>query len=88
MLVGEGQAQHWMKTTNWENSERSLELQLGDQPANLLYDQTWTIARQLHQAIPRVFPKLVDRNKTQGCKQKPNKPVHDITINFKLFLKN
>lgn len=27
MLVGEGQDQHWMKTAEWENPERSLGLQ-------------------------------------------------------------
>ena len=30
MLVSEDQAQPWMKTANWENSARPLELQLGD----------------------------------------------------------
>lgn len=28
MLVGEGQAQHWMKTANWKSTEQSLEFQL------------------------------------------------------------
>ena len=28
-----------MKTASWENPEKSLELQLGDQLANLLFDQ-------------------------------------------------
>lgn len=45
MLVGEDQAQHWMKITNWENLEVSLELQLGDQPTKFLYDQARTIIR-------------------------------------------
>ena len=35
MSVREGQAQHWVKNT-WENLKRSLELQQGDKPANLL----------------------------------------------------
>ena len=39
MLVGEGQAQHWMKTANRENPKKSLEFHLGDQPTNLLYEQ-------------------------------------------------
>ena len=43
MLASEGQAQHWMKIINWENPERSLELQLGDQSTDLLYDQAWAI---------------------------------------------
>ena len=38
MLVGEVQAQHGMKITDWKNPERSLELQPGDQPANIPYD--------------------------------------------------
>ena len=33
MLVSEEQAQPCMKTTNWENPERSLELQLGGHPS-------------------------------------------------------
>jgi len=33
MLIDEGQAQHGVTTANWENPERSIELQLGDQPA-------------------------------------------------------
>ena len=45
MIASEEQAQHWMKTTNWENPERSLELQLGDQAANLLDDQIQAITR-------------------------------------------
>ena len=45
MLVSEGQAQRWMKLAGWENPERSLDLQPGDQPADLLYDQAWATAR-------------------------------------------
>ena len=45
MLVSEGQAQHWMKTKNWENPERSLELQPAVQPADLLHDQARAIAK-------------------------------------------
>ena len=45
MLVSEGQAKHWIKTANWENPEESLEVQPGDQPYALLYDQTQGIAR-------------------------------------------
>ena len=60
MLVSEDQAQHWIKTANRENPERSLELQPGDKPTDLLYDQAWAIARQLYQEIPRAFPKSVN----------------------------
>lgn len=38
MLIGEGQAKYWIKTTTWENPERSLGFQLGNQLANL-HDQ-------------------------------------------------
>lgn len=38
-LIGEGQAQHWIKTTNWDDPEKSLELQMEDQLPVLLYDQ-------------------------------------------------
>ena len=47
MLVCEGQAQQWMKTANWENPDRFLELQLGEHSANLLHDQAHAIVRQL-----------------------------------------
>ena len=45
MFVRQGQAQHWMKIINWKNPERSLELQLGDQSTDLLYDQAWAITK-------------------------------------------
>lgn len=47
MLVGEGQAQHWMKTANWGFAEKALELQPGDKEtfAFLLYDHAQGIAR-------------------------------------------
>ena len=69
--------QHWVKTTTWENPERSLELQLRDQPTNLLCDHAQAIARQLHGAIPRAFSKSVDWNEIQPCTQNSNEPVHD-----------
>ena len=47
MFVCEGQAWHWMKTANWENPDRVLELQLGEHPANLLHNHAHVIARQL-----------------------------------------
>lgn len=40
MLVSEGQAQHWMEIINQENPAKSLELQLGEKPTDLLYDQS------------------------------------------------
>ena len=65
-----------MKIANTENLKRSLELQLGDQHTNLLCVQAQAITRQLHQAIPRAFPKSVDRNKIQEFRQKSDEPVH------------
>ena len=47
-FVSEGQAQCSTKTTNRKNPERSLELQLGDHPANLLCDQPQATDKQLH----------------------------------------
>ena len=70
MLVSEDQTQHWMTTANWESPERSLELQLGDQPTNLVYNQPWAITRWCHWTIPRAFPKPAPWNKIQACTQK------------------
>lgn len=36
MLTGEGQAQQWMKTANWDDPEKYLGLQIGNQPPELL----------------------------------------------------
>ena len=56
MLVGEGQAHHWLKTASWENPEKSLELQ----PTNLFYYHiAWAVARELHQAILELFQSLL-----------------------------
>ena len=46
MLNYEGQTQHWMKTADWENPERALELKPGEPPA-ILYAQAWTISGSL-----------------------------------------
>ena len=47
MIASEEWAQHWMKATNWKNPERSLDLQLGDQAANLSDDQSQEMTRCL-----------------------------------------
>lgn len=60
-LLGEGQAQHCIKATNWGSLERSQGLQLRAQPSNFVYSQAQAIAREPHQAIPRVFPKSVNK---------------------------
>lgn len=64
-----------MKTANWENPERSLELQPGDDSTSFLYHQA--IAKCLQQAIRRAFPKPVDWNKIQACSQKPEETSQD-----------
>lgn len=66
-----------MKTTNWENPERYLELQFGNQPTSLLNDQL-TIIRQLQQAIPRAFLMPVDWKKIETWTRKSAEP----TINY------
>lgn len=43
MPVGEGQGQHWMKATNWDNPEKLLELQMGYHCPVLFYDQACEI---------------------------------------------
>ena len=51
MFAGEGQAQHWMKTANWESPKQSLEFQLSQPPAflydqaRMLYDQARTMLK-------------------------------------------
>ena len=87
MLVGEDQAQHWMKTANCGNPERFLELHPGGQPADLLYDGSQVIPGRLHQAIPRAFPKPGDWSKRQACARKPDEHVCDYYNDFRLLLK-
>lgn len=73
-----------MKTAKWENPESSVELQPGDQPIELLHDQTQVIARRLHQAVPTAFPKAVNGIKIQACAQKPVPCYYDqLQIVFK-----
>lgn len=59
-----------MKVADWENPERSLELQQEDCPTDLLYDQGHAIAKPLYQAIPRTVPKPSDWNKIQAHTQR------------------
>ena len=69
------------KLTNWENSKRFLELQLGDQSTNL-YTQAWANARQLHQMIG--FFNIVDGSRF-AHKNLMN-VVMNIIMVFKSFL--
>ena len=45
--VDEGQAKYWMKAAHWKSSDRSLELQPGNQCTGF-FDQTQGIMRQNH----------------------------------------
>ena len=89
MLVGEGHFQHWLKISDWQSPERSLELEPGEQPSNL-YHQAQEIPRWLHWAIPSTFPKRNDWNKGTKLmltyKHLMNLFIA-IIINFGLFLK-
>ena len=76
-----------MKTVNWENPERSLELQPGDQPANSLYDLLTYYVIRLDRAILRAFPKPVDWNKIQACTPKSDKSLRDHYSQLQIILK-
>lgn len=41
------------------------------------FEVTGWMARVLHEAVPRAFPKAIDWNKIQACTQKPNEFVHN-----------
>lgn len=58
MLVGEGQAQHWMRTATWENPKRPLELQPGDHPANL-HDQAHAMLGDFMGQFLQLFQSLL-----------------------------
>lgn len=68
-------------------TERFLGLQTGNQPTTLLHYQAWAIAKILHWAVPRTFPKPVDWNRIQTCTEKSDETVHDccnwLQITFK-----
>lgn len=62
MLIGKGQAWHWMKTANWDHPEKSLELQIRGQPPALLCGLAPGIAKQRYLAISRTFLNPIDWN--------------------------
>lgn len=61
MLVGGRPGSALQKATSWGSLERSQGLQLRAQPSNFVYSQAQGIAREPHQAIPRAFPKSVNK---------------------------
>ena len=76
-----------MKTTNWESPERSLELQPGDQPTTLLYDQAQANIANFNEQFLGIFQSLlIGRNFRFAHKYLTNLFMI-ITINFRLFLK-
>ena len=83
MLVGEGRAHHWLKTANWENPEKSLELQ----PTNLFYYHiAWAVARELHQAILELFQSLLVGTKSSLAHKNLMKLfIMTITIDLRFF---
>ena len=84
----EGQAQHWMKIINWENPERSLELQLGDQSTDLLYDQAWAITSQLYGLVNLgLFQSLLFGTKCKLANKNLMNFFMIITIHFGMLLK-
>lgn len=76
-----------MKTTNWENPERYLELQEGVQPTNLLYNQAQLIVRLLHQAIPRIFQSLIIGTKFRLVHKNLTNLFKTNIVDFRLVLK-
>ena len=86
MFVGEVQAKHWMKITNWENLESSLELQPVE-PCNLLYNQAWAITRQFIEQFPGFFQTLLIGTKFRFANKNLMNLYMTITIDFRLFLK-
>lgn len=82
MLVGEGQAHHWLKTASWENPEKSLELQ----HTNLFYYHAWAVAREPHQAILELFQSLLVGTKFSLAHKNLMKLfIMTITIDLKFF---
>lgn len=71
-----------MKNTNCKNSKRSLEVQLGEKPTDLLYYQDEAITGQFHQAIPRALSKPLNWIKYQACTQKYDEKIHDYLTRF------
>ena len=52
-----------------------------------LYDQAQAIARCLHRAIPRAFPKPINWNKIRSYTQNPNNSVHYYYNQFQIIFK-
>ena len=87
MIVEEGQAQRCIKATNWGSLERSQELQLRAQPSNSGYSQAQATAGKPHRAIPRAFPKSVNKQNSGVYTKYDNQVLMIITINFRMFFK-
>ena len=61
MLVSEGQDQHWMQTTKWNDPKKSRITKWRQRnPCCLIYDQVWGTAKWLLLVILRAFPKPAD----------------------------
>lgn len=53
MLIGEGEARHWIRIAGWELPNRDLENQI----SNYL-EEARELARKLHEQFPRLFQSL------------------------------
>lgn len=73
MRAGEVQSRYWMKTSNWENYERSLELQLRD---NVLY-QVGTITSDFIEQFLGLFQSLLIETKFRLAHKNLMNPVDD-----------
>lgn len=80
MLGGEGQAQHWRRIAGWEHPDTFRK-------ANLQLEGSRELAQNLHQAIPKAFPRSTDWSKIHTCSQRPDESVHDYYNRFQVFLK-
>ena len=74
-----------------ENHERPLEVQPGEKPVTLLYNQAQKIEKLFLCAIPRAFSKKsVNWNKIQASTQKSDEFVHDnsnwLHMNWDIYL--
>lgn len=75
MLVGEGQAQQWIKTAEWENSERYQDYNHETIP---LACYIIGIGKSLTSSgRSEGFPKSAEWNKIPACSQKSDEAVHD-----------
>lgn len=82
MLVGEGQAKHWMRIAGWEHPERGLEKQTSN-----YWEEARELGPKLHRAIPKAFQKSIDWSKIHTCSQRSDKSIHGYYNRFQVVFK-